>query len=187
MDTTTNLKDEQALSLLKAYHEGDETAFSTLYNMYIRMLLNYGRCITTDNELVKDCVHDVFMKLLDRTHIPHITKMSSYLVISLRNRLVDEFRRATFTTETAVEEVRVGQVVADVEHDYLVGERTIGDRQEVGKLLDCLTPRQRTAFQLYYLEERKYDEICRLMNMNYHSVRNLVHRGMLKLRAAAVC
>ena len=60
MDTTTNLKDEQALSLLKAYHEGDETAFSTLYNMYIRMLLNYGRCLTTDNELVKDCVHDVF-------------------------------------------------------------------------------------------------------------------------------
>ncbi|MCI6550774.1 MAG: sigma-70 region 4 domain-containing protein, partial [Prevotella sp.] len=39
---------------------------------------------------------------------------------------------------------------------------------------------------LYYMEEKPYDEICRIMQMNYHSVRNLVHRGMLRLRAAAM-
>ena len=49
-----------------------------------------------------------------------------------------------------------------------------------------LTRRQRQAITLYYLEERKYDEICHIMQMNYHSVRNLMHRGMLKLRAAAM-
>ena len=52
--------------------------------------------------------------------------------------------------------------------------------------MEALTPRQREALQLYYLDEKKYDEICQIMNMNYHSVRNLVHRGMLKLRAAAL-
>jgi RNA polymerase sigma factor (sigma-70 family) len=56
----------------------------------------------------------------------------------------------------------------------------------VDTLLKTLTPRQRQAFQLYYIEERKYEEICQLMDMNYHSVRNLVHRGMLRLRAVAV-
>lgn len=44
--------------------------------------------------------------------------------------------------------------------------------------MDKPYPRQRQAFQLHYIDERKYDEICEIMHMNYHSVRNLVHRGM---------
>ncbi len=50
--------------------------------------------------------------------------------------------------------------------------------------MDELTPRQRQVFTLYYIEQRKDEDICDIMQMNYHSVRNLVHRGMLKLRAA---
>lgn len=50
--------------------------------------------------------------------------------------------------------------------------------------MDELTPRQRQVLTLYYIEQRKYEDICDIMQMNYHSVRNLVHRGMLKLRAA---
>jgi RNA polymerase sigma factor (sigma-70 family) len=70
--------------------------------------------------------------------------------------------------------------------DYLESEKTLQQTHLVHRLMDCLTPRQRQAFQLYYIDERKYDEICEIMDMNYHSVRNLVHRGMLKLRAAAL-
>ena len=57
---------------------------------------------------------------------------------------------------------------------------------QVAHLMQNLTRRQRQAITLYYLEERKYDEICKIMQMNYHSVRNLMHRGMLKLREAAM-
>lgn len=49
-----------------------------------------------------------------------------------------------------------------------------------------LTPRQRTAFRLYFTEQRKYDEICGIMHMNYPCVRNLVHRGMQKMRASKI-
>jgi RNA polymerase sigma factor (sigma-70 family) len=52
--------------------------------------------------------------------------------------------------------------------------------------MQALTRRQRQAITLYYLEERKYEDICKIMQMNYHSVRNLMHRGMLKLREAAM-
>ena len=51
--------------------------------------------------------------------------------------------------------------------------------------MKSLTRRQRQAITLYYLEQRKYEDICQIMHMNYHSVRNLVHRGMLKLRETA--
>jgi len=48
----------------------------------------------------------------------------------------------------------------------------------VSKMLDQLSPRQRKAIILYYIEEKKYEDICAIMNMNYQSVRNLIHRGI---------
>jgi RNA polymerase sigma factor (sigma-70 family) len=74
----------------------------------------------------------------------------------------------------------------DVEYDYLNTERELMQTAQVAHLMNHLTRRQRQAITLYYLEERKYDEICDIMKMNYHSVRNLMHRGMLKLREAAM-
>ena len=74
----------------------------------------------------------------------------------------------------------------DVERDYLSQEREVMQSAQVAHLMKNLTRRQRQAITLYYLEQRKYDEICDIMKMNYHSVRNLMHRGMLRLREAVL-
>ena len=42
---------------------GNTKAFSTFYNSYIDILFNYGCILTQDRELLKDCIHDVFIKL----------------------------------------------------------------------------------------------------------------------------
>lgn len=178
-------REEAAQTLLAAYRQGDQNAFMSLYDMYAEMLLNYGLCITSDKELVKDCVQDVFIKLISKSQDLQVTKVTSYLLISLRNRLLDEFRRKNYMTETAVEDIRISSTtVEDVENSYILDESSLNNVRKVQILMDVLTPRQRQVFTLYYIEQRKYEDICDIMQMNYHSVRNLVHRGMLKLRAA---
>ena len=178
-------REEAAQTLLAAYRQGDQNAFMSLYDMYAEMLLNYGLCITSDKELVKDCVQDVFIKLISKSQDLQVTKVTSYLLISLRNRLLYEFRRKNYMTETAVEDIRISSTtVEDVENSYILDESSLNNVRKVQILMDELTPRQRQVFTLYYIEQRKYEDICDIMQMNYHSVRNLVHRGMLKLRAA---
>ena len=178
-------REEAAQTLLAAYRQGDQNAFMSLYDMYAEMLLNYGLCITSDKELVKDCVQDVFIKLISKSQDLQVTKVTSYLLISLRNILLDEFRRKNYMTETAVEDIRISSTtVEDVENSYILDESSLNNVRKVQILMDELTPRQRQVFTLYYIEQRKYEDICGIMQMNYHSVRNLVHRGMLKLRAA---
>ncbi len=178
-------REEAAQTLLAAYRQGDQNAFMSLYDMYAEMLLNYGLCITSDKELVKDCVQDVFIKLISKSQDLQVTKVTSYLLISLRNRLLDEFCRKNYMTETAVEDIRISSTtVEDVENSYILDESSLNNVRKVQILMDELTPRQRQVFTLYYIEQRKYEDICDIMQMNYHSVRNLVHRGMLKLRAA---
>ena len=48
-----------------------------------------------------------------------------------------------------------------------------------------LSPRQRQIINLYYIEHRKYEDICRIMGINYQSVRNLMHRSICRLREYA--
>lgn len=181
---SNSIREEKAQALLAAYRNGDQSAFISLYNMYAEMLLNYGLCITSDKELVKDCIQDVFCKLVCKCQQLHVLKVTSYLLISLRNGLLDEFRRKTNMVETAVEDIRFSQRVDDVEMDYIREERVSVNSRKVSLLMNELTPRQRQVFTLYYIEQRKYEDICDIMQMNYHSVRNLVHRGMLKMRSA---
>ena len=151
--------------LVAQFCSGDDQAYAELYDLYVQMLYNYGLKMTGDQELLKDCIHDVFVKV--------------YLK---RN----EFRRQTFTTPNEVEDYEYRRAEEDVEKDFLCQERNMLQHDQVAHLMQNLTRRQRQAITLYYLEERKYDEICKIMQMNYHSVRNLMHRGMLKLREAAM-
>ena len=183
---TYHLK-EQTKSLVAQFSAGNDHAFAKLYDMYVPILFNYGIRLTENQELLKDCIHDVFVKVYKKRdeQLP-IRNFASYLVISLKNRLLDEFRRQTFSSDTEIEAYEYRRAAEDVEDDYLTLEQKQLQSAQVVHLMRFLTRRQRQAITLYYLEERKYEEICGIMKMNYHSVRNLMHRGMLKLREAAL-
>ena len=144
-----NLNDKTAC-LVTAFQSGDVSAFSTLYDMHINLLFNYGCKLTTDKELLKDCIHDVFVKLYTKkAELGIIDNFKSYLLI---------------------------------EHQYLEKEKSCFENIKVKHLLAQLSPRQREALTLYYIEEKKYEDICTIMDMNYQSVRNLMHRGITRLR-----
>ena len=172
-------------TLLGSFQAGNMAAFSQLYNLHINVLFNYGLKLTIDKELLKDCIHDIFVKLYTKKdELGTIDNLRSYLFISLKNKLCDELRRRMYMSDTAVEEVSIS-TPTDVEDDYMEEEQRKNEFSLVRRLLDQLSPRQREALTLYYIEEKKYEDICEIMNMNYQSVRNLMHRGLTKLRSLA--
>ena len=172
-------------TLLASFQAGNMAAFSQLYNLHINVLFNYGLKLTIDKELLKDCIHDIFVKLYTKKdELGTIDNLRSYLFISLKNKLCDELRIRMYMSDTAVEEVSIS-TPTDVEDDYMEEEQRKNEFSLVRRLLDQLSPRQREALTLYYIEEKKYEDICEIMNMNYQSVRNLMHRGLTKLRSLA--
>ena len=172
-------------TLLASFQAGNMAAFSQLYNLHINVLFNYGLKLTIDKELLKDCIHDIFVKLYTKKdELGTIDNLRSYLFISLKNKLCDELRRRMYMSDTAVEEVSIS-TPTDVEDDYMEEEQRKNEFSLVRRLLDQLSPRQREALTLYYIEERIYEYICDIMDMNYQSVRNLMHRGLTKLRSLA--
>lgn len=160
--------------------------FSKLYDKHVDGLFAFGSRFMTDREALKDCIHDVFVKLYTRKEgLGAISNIESYLYISLRNRINDEFRRNTKICDSEITDASM-QVIAENDEycrEQMEHKQSLSDR--VKEYFGKLSPRQRQIINLYYLEHRKYDEICCIMGINYQSVRNLMHRSICRLREYA--
>lgn len=161
--------------------------FTDLYDKTIDDLFEFGTKFTTDREMIKDCIQDVFVKLYTKKdELVSVSNIESYLYVSLRNRINDEFRRNTHMSDNAINENHIKSIYDDSEaYDMESLEECQKKTNRLKEFVGCLSPRQRQIIQLYYIEQRKYDDICRIMGINYQSVRNLMHRSLLKLRFMA--
>ncbi|BDW78024.1 hypothetical protein BFINE_38190 [Bacteroides finegoldii DSM 17565] len=115
-------------------------AFSQLYDLYINILFNYGLKLTLDKELLKDCIHDVFVKLYTKKdELGTIDNLKSYMFISLKNKLCDELRKRMYMSDTAIEEVNM-LAPTDVENDYAEKEQRKNEFFLIKRLLNQLSP-----------------------------------------------
>ena len=164
------------------YSRTESDAFAYIYNYYVNDLLSYGISLGFDEETCRDVVHDLFYKLyIDRNKLTHVKNPTSYLFKSFRNRLFNIHSRKSKISNIEDEDIPFRTEITILE--------TIINKEEVEKLkrvvtdlLNELTPRQREAIYLRYMQEMDYKDIAELMKMSSNSARRLVHRGIKTLR-----
>ena len=97
----------------------------------------------------------------------------------------DEFRRNVHICDNEITDLTMRPIAEAQEYDKQHLEKLNTLTCNIKKGFDKLSPRQRQIINLYYLEHRKYEDICRIMGINYQSVRNLMHRSICRLREYA--
>ena len=160
--------------------------FGLLYDKHIDNLFAFGSRFTTDRELIKDCIHDVFVKFYTKRELlADVGNLESYLYISLRNRINDEFRHNVHLCDNEITDITMRPIAEAEEYDKQYTEQIHMLTNNIKKGFDKLSPRQRQIINLYYVDHHKYEEICKIMGINYQSVRNLMHRSISRLREYA--
>lgn len=160
--------------------------FSAVYDKHIDGLFAFGSRFMTDREVLKDCIQDVFVKLFTRRKdLQAINNVDSYLYISLRNRINDEYRRNVRLCDDEITDAKMTIIAENDEYQQERMEREQALADSIKKYFEKLSPRQQQIINLYYMQQLKYDEICRIMGINYQSVRNLMHRSISRLREFA--
>ena len=160
--------------------------FTSLYDRNVDNLFAFGSRFTTDRELIKDCIHDVFVKFFSRRDgLDNVVNIESYLYISLRNRINDEYRRNIHLCDSEINDMNMRNLAENEEYYTQRMEQQTAMTASIEKCFEKLSPRQRQIINLYYIEQRKYDDICQIMGINYQSVRNLMHRSISRLRQYA--
>jgi len=169
-------------SLWEQFLAGDDKAYAYFYKKYIEELFSYGMRFTHDRELVKDCIQDVFVRIYShRATLGKTDNVRFYLYMALKNTLFNVFQK-----DKSLYHIDTMEPVFQTE--YTIEDRLISDelqqeqKEKMKQILEALSPRQKEVIYYRYVEDMGIDEICKLMDMNYQSVQNLIQRSIRKIR-----
>ncbi len=158
---------------------GDENAFKRIYEQSISELFTYGNRFSSDQELVKDCIQDLFINLhRTRSQIGKTNKILPYLMVSLKRIIIKKLKEQNLGRRVDFENLPFRFLLE--EEEEIIRDENEGDALQ--KAMDQLTPRQREAIYLKYVLELDYDQLGRVLNLNYQTSRNLIYRGLQRLR-----
>jgi len=162
---------------------GDEKSFSLLFEKYYADLINYGNSFSPFAEKVQDCVQDVFTDVWlyrESLQVPNVIK--AYLLSSVRKRIARLYERdhifKKITTTDSIEFLFDFSVEHELIDDEVTAERVL----YLNKLLNDLPSRQKEALFLRYNQGLSVEQIAEMLDVNYQSASNLLHRGLITLR-----
>jgi RNA polymerase sigma factor (sigma-70 family) len=182
-----HITDERSAQLWEAFRAGEARALSALFETYYDALYHYGLKLTGDEELVKDCIQNLFQKLWRRREgLRAVQVVKAYLFKALRRHLGDETKllrrhRHLLPAYTDSFEVTYSH------EEFLIAQQ--GDAEQSVKLLAALnqlSKRQREALYLKFFDGFSYERIAEVMSLNTQSVRNLVFNALRTLRKVLV-
>ena len=82
--------------LWKRFLKGDSSAYTQIYNRTVQDLFRFGLLYTSDKELIKDCIHDVFVKIhMNRAKLAPTDNIAAYLTVALKNTLFNALKKTT--------------------------------------------------------------------------------------------
>lgn len=173
----------QWLDVWNRFRSGDRYAFSEIYEEFADVLFSYGSKITSDRELLKDCIQDLFYNLYRyNINLQNPENLEFYLFRSLKNDIVrkirNNFHEVSLTDEGIVQfdlNFQLEQDIRDIESD----EFRLG---ALRKVLQDIDPQKRELLFLKFTTGLNYSEIGAIVGMNPDAVKKQVYRTLDRLR-----
>lgn len=163
--------------------DGDKSALKVLYEHYANMLYNYGRHISKDSGLVRDCIQDLYVELWqNHKQLSSTTSVKFYLYKCLRRKLIYEsnrIERQLSNYEMTKEEVEVQYLYEFSETESFLAQKRIS---EVQKLVNTLPSRQREVLTLVFFENLSRTEAAQVMGVDTNTIYSLIWRAISTLR-----
>jgi RNA polymerase sigma factor (sigma-70 family) len=172
--------------LWEDFRNGKQDALLSIYNQYIDRLYQYGRSFTSDNEIVRDTIQDLFFDLI-RSHqnLGPTDNILFYLMRSFRRKLTLNLKKNHQSRYLNINEIPL-QITYSAEVDIIDKESLSYQEQQVQICLKELSPKQREILYYRFQCNFEYEEICELMSLKYDSARKLVFRSLQALKKKLV-
>lgn len=170
--------------LWNKFKDGDDNALSNLYSKYVNQLYSYGLKISKDEYIVKDCIQETFLNLVDKRQMLLISeKTYLYLFKSLRNKIIEELR--SNTRKKKIEDSLIFELSSQsqsAEQIIVRSEEENFHKSLIDAAMEGLSDHQREAVFLKYAEDLSYDDIANILDIDIASVRTLIYRTLKKIK-----
>lgn len=180
--TIRNLKIDDSI-LWDNLKKGDEKAFSSLFEKYYGFMVQYGNSFSPFTEKVQDCVQDVFTDIwVYRQSLNESVVVKAYLLSCVRKRIARlQERDRIFRQTDSIDSIKF-LFDFSIEHHLIADEATAAKVVQLNTLLNTLPARQKEALYLRYHQGLTVEQIADILQVNYQSANNLLHRALVNLR-----
>jgi RNA polymerase sigma factor (sigma-70 family) len=162
---------------------GDEESFSILFERYYGVLINYAKTIVYADDTIKDSVQDVFVDIWKYSEkLNHSINVKAYLFSCVRNRIARIHQRDHIFSN--LKDITSFDFMFDFSiEDRLIADETTAKRvKQLNQCINNLPARQKEALYLRYHQGLTVEQVAEVLNMNYQSTKNLLHRAISRLR-----
>ena len=175
--TYTHLPDADLVAFYKK--EGSQHYLATLYQRYAGLL--FGVCLKylEDAEAAQDASADIYEELITKVARHDIDNFKGWLYMLAKNHCLQKIRSAKKMPFSTISEQFMQLEENWHLEDVLEKEANL---QAMQKCLDGLATDQKTTVNLFYLEEKCYNQIAEITGLPWNAVRSHIQNGKRKLK-----
>jgi len=179
------MTDQEEIQYWNDFIDGNTNTLSVLFKHYVKGLVAYGMKISPDEELVKDSIQEVFIKLIHKRHkLKKNLKISGLVYRMLRNQMIDQIKvnnrgkkidHLIFNPHLEFE--------MDAEHQRISFEDERSKNKLFSLAMEQLSAHQKEVMFLKYFNGFNYEEVSEVMGISVASTRTLVYRTLKQLKS----
>ncbi|MGB7396012.1 MAG: sigma-70 family RNA polymerase sigma factor [Pricia sp.] len=165
--------------------KGDKKALSDLYELYANSLYEFGKSYTSENTLVEDGIHDLFVELyIRRKKLPVVRNLKNYLFTILRRKIAElsKNRLIVISPKDDFAGKIYGNQEISTEAEIVLKEEKEKLSLLLSKALKRLTPKQREGVSMRFYENKSYEEMALHLDISIETARTLVYRSVKMMR-----
>ena len=164
------------------FKSGEASALSYVYFQYFHSMFQYGVRFKDDPEFIKDCIQDVFFKLIEAgERLSPTENIKFYLFRALKNAIYKEINKNKKIKLVELAPLAFNAPFA-LEEEIAEKDNATNKEMALLKALNGLSSRQREIIYLRYECAMEYDQICEMMHLKNDSARKLVFRAIKSLK-----
>lgn len=163
-----------------SFQKGEEKGFEFFFNEYYACLSFFAFKILKDDAAAQDVVSDSYIKLWEKREIiDKPSSVKSYLYTTVKNACIDLLRKAERVRKYESELMTISP-----EWEHTILHRMI--EAEVLRILVAskakLPTKAKRVFEMFYFENKSYQEIAEELDISIHTVKNQKIRAVKLLR-----
>jgi RNA polymerase sigma-70 factor (ECF subfamily) len=173
---------DAATDLLQCVAQGDQRAFSELYDLITPRMLGLVRHVLKDHAQSEEVVQEVLLEIWQTAprFDPNKGKAVTWMLTMAHRRAIDRVRSAQSSRDR---DTKIGIRDLGREYDSVAENVEIRiEHERVEKALTKLTELQRQAVELAYYGGYTHSEVSTMLSVPIGTVKTRLRDGMIRLR-----
>jgi len=169
------------------FKDGSNDAFEKIYNEYIDVLFRYGTKISRNEELVKDCIQQLFLELYtSRKNLSDPANIEFYLLKALKRIIIHRETRENLYSGYQDSALSSFEIELDIENRIVTSEREQSKLEFLNKILSSLPSEKKELLFLKFYSGLNNQQIGNLTGIKADTVQKQIIRILKKLQVSFI-